>query len=171
MTSAPSWARARETTTWSALAGCSGSSSGQSASTSRAVLAPVRRSPASRARRPPQPRAGELLVAEGHPRQQGQLDRRGGSVGPAAGRRRRSLGHLSGLVGAPQHARQLLAARADREPLRIPHRREPVPTRFTVGLSTNRLTAILTAALTAAAGLPEMQSTIFWPLRSSRAAG
>src|SRR5215218_7980758 len=51
MTSAPSWARARETTTCSALAGCSGCSSGHSPSTSRAVLAPVRRSPASSASR------------------------------------------------------------------------------------------------------------------------
>jgi energy-coupling factor transporter ATP-binding protein EcfA2 len=44
--------RVRETITCSALAGCSGCSSGQSPSTSRAVLPPLRRSPASRASSP-----------------------------------------------------------------------------------------------------------------------
>jgi hypothetical protein len=57
MASAPSCARARETTTGNALAGCPGSSSGQSPSTSRAVLQPVPRPLASSASRPRSRRA------------------------------------------------------------------------------------------------------------------
>lgn len=53
MQSAPSRARARDTRICSALVGCSGCSSGHSASSNRDVLQPARGSSASRASRPP----------------------------------------------------------------------------------------------------------------------
>ena len=64
MTSAPSCARARETRTCSAVVGCSDCSSGDSPSTSRAVLQPVRRSPASGASSPRSRRPWRADIAQ-----------------------------------------------------------------------------------------------------------